>query len=432
MAMRIGVSARLSTLMALIYAVQGAWWPILALHLGDLGLDGRERGWIFAAYPIAAVFMSLGAGAVVDRLMPSQRYLSICYALGAVFLGAIALGLQTGTPGLFAWFLAYWLITAPTYGISSAMCFRNLKRPDAEFGGVRLWGTVGWMAAGWAVSALMAKTHSRGSGDGVYEAFWVAAACSSALAVFAIFLPNTPPLAVDDRGGRFGGLGPLLRTPSVLVLLVTSFAVSLTTPLVYQAMPTYYEQLGLPRGWAATAATLGQGPEIAALACLPWLFRRLGPKGTLLIGMGAWLLRFTILALKPPLWLAVASIPLHGAGIACFTVAGQVVFDGYAPRDRRAGAQALYAVATSGLGALLGSIMAGELLARSAGDVGGVFFVPCLIHFGLIGFFILAFRSEARATGRISVAPPSRSTPREASTPAVARLATFAVEPADG
>jgi hypothetical protein len=122
--------------------------------------------------------------------------------------------------------------------------------------------------------------------------------------------------------------------------------------------------------------------------------------------MGSWLLRFTTLAVKPPLWLAVAGIPLHGVGIACFTVGGQLVFDRSALVDRRAGAQSLSAVATSGLGALLGSPMAGELLARAGGDPSGVFFVPCLIHVGLIGFFILAFRPDSRATGRLSVASP--------------------------
>ncbi len=415
------VRARLSTMMALIYAVQGAWWPMLALHLGDLGLDGRERGWIFAAYPIAAAVMSLGAGALVDRLMPAQRYLSVCYALGAVFLATLALGLRSGATSLFGLFLAYWMITAPTYGIAAAMSFRNLARPEAEFGRVRLWGTVGWMAAGWAVSAAMVGGGQVASREGVYEAFWVAAACSAALAVFARFLPDTPPLAIRGVGPRLGAVAPLLRTPSIVVLLVTSFGVSLTTPLVYQAMPTYYEQLGLPRSWAATAATLGQWPEVAALACLPWLFRRVGAKTTLLIGMGAWLLRFATLAIRPPLWLAVGGIPLHGIGIACFTVGGQLVLDDHAPGDRRAGAQSLYVVATSGLGALLGSLMAGELLARGGGDPSGVFFVPCLIHVGLIGFFILAFRPDSLATGRLAVASPPRSTPREASSAAVAR-----------
>ncbi len=430
--MNVSVRVRLSAMMALIYAVQGAWWPMLALHLGDLGLSGRERGWIFAAYPLAAALMSLGAGALVDRLMPAQRYLSLCYALGAAFLTALALGIRPGSPVLFGLFLAYWLVTAPTYGISGAIALRNLPSPEAEFGRVRMWGTVGWMAAGWAVSAVLAGSASSGSGRGVFEAFGIAGVCSLALAAFAPFLPDTPPLASPGRGGGLGGVGPLLRTPAVVVLLVTSFGVSLTTPFVYQVMPTYYESLGLPRRWAASASTLGQWPEIAALAGLPWLLRRCGAKATLLIGMGAWLLRFATLALKPSLWVAVAGIPLHGIGVACFTVGGQVVLDRHAPSDRRAGSQALYAVATTGLGALLGSLMAGELLGRSADDPTGVFFVPCLIHVGLIGFFILAFRPDALATARPAVVTPPRSTPREASRTAVARLGHFAVESADG
>ena len=130
-------------------------------------------------------------------------------------------------PSLFGLFLGYWFITAPTYGIASAMSFRNLARPEAEFGRVRLWGTVGWMAAGWAVSAAMAGGGSDRPGEGVYEAFWVAAACSAALAVFALFLPDTPPLAIAGAGAvGSAAVGPLLRTPSIVVLLVTSFGVA--------------------------------------------------------------------------------------------------------------------------------------------------------------------------------------------------------------
>jgi hypothetical protein len=89
-------------------------------------------------------------------------------------------------------------------------------------------------------------------------------------------------------------------------------------------------------------------------------------------------------------------------------------------------------MATTGVGALLGNLMAGEMLSKSGNDTAAVFFVPCLILAGLIGFFIPAFRPDAPATGCPAVASPPRTTPREASRPAVARLANFAVESADG
>jgi MFS family permease len=430
--MNYSVRTRLSTMMALIYAVQGAWWPLLSLHLGDLGLGGRERGWIFATYPLATIVMSLGAGALVDRLMPSQRYLSACYGLGASLLLAMAFGLVSGSPAIGAILLVYWLITAPTYGISNSLAFRNLPRPHAEFGRVRMWGTVGWMVVGWLVSATMFWSGSTRTGQGAYESFWVAAGLSAVLAWFATTLPHTPPLAGKERTTSLGLAVGLLRTPSVAPYLVTAFGVSLTTPFVYQVMPPYLESIGLPRAWASTALTLGQWPEIVALAGLPWLLRRFGYKATMMLGMLAWLVRFASLAIGAPLWVAVGGISLHGIGVACFTVGGQVFLDSRSPSDRRASAQALNMVVTSGLGAMLGSLLAGGLVGWLGGNSCAVFLVPCSIQVGLIGFFSLAFRPDLGAAGSRVVVPPARPSTREDHRPIGTGVGQFAMESADG
>jgi MFS family permease len=430
--MEISVRTRLSVMMALIYAVQGAWYPLLALHLGDLGLHGRERSWIFASYPIATIVMALGVGALVDRRMATQGYLAICYAIGACLLCWIALGPKVGPVALCGLFFVYWLITAPTSGIAASLAMRNLSRPQAEFGGVRLWGTIGWLVVGWFVSVTMAWFGSIRSGGGAFEAFWVAAGLSVGMAGFALFLPNTPPLAGGGTSIRLGAIGQLLNTPAVPVYLVSAFCVSLTMPFLYQVLPTYLESEGLPRAWSATALTLGQWPEILGLAVLPWLLLRLGAKGTLLLVIGSYVIRFGSLAVGPPLWMALAGIPLQGIGIACFTVGGQVFLDTCAPGERRAGAQALNMLVTSGLGAFLGSLLAGELVNWFRGDMRLVFLVPCLIQSGLIVFFCLGFRPNVRATKRRAVFSPRIPTPCDPTGPAVAGAGHLAVESADG
>jgi MFS family permease len=433
--MNVSVRTRLSMMMALIYAVQGAFWPLLALHLGDLNFSGRERSWVFATYPIAAIVTSLGAGAIVDRLMPSQRYVSICFGLASVLLAAVALGLPGSSLGVFGLFLGYWLITAPTYGIANSIAFRNLSHPGAEFGAVRLWGTVGWMVVGWVVSAIMAASGATRSGRGAFEAFWLASALAAGLAVFALFLPNTPPLAASDRSTSLSLVANLFRIRGVGIYLVTAFFVSLTSAFIYQALPPYMESMGLPRSWSATTMTLGQWPEIAALFGLPFLLRRWGVKITLTIGLAAWLIRFATLAIRPTLWLAIAGIPLHGIGIACFTVGGQIFLDGRAPADRRAGAQAVQMMLTSGLGAMLGSFLTGELQVRFGSNSPTVFLVPCSILVGLIVFFILGFRPDVDEAGRLAIVVPvrlARLLSREETRPVAAGVRSLAMESADG
>src|SRR5579864_2330410 len=280
--MNVGVRRRLAGMMALIYAVQGAWWPLLAVHLGELGISGRGRGWIFAALSLASLATPLGAGQLADRFIPTQFLLAFLYTCGTGLLVLVATGSVTHALPLFVLFLVYWLLTAPSNALSSALALRNLPRPHEQFGRVRLWGTVGWMVIGWVVSAAMEWSGPVRTGQGAYQAFWIAAGLSGMLALYCLSLPHTPPLAaaVQIRTNPFQALS-LTRSRPVAVYLTVAFGVSLTTPFVYQVIPPYLEARGLARAWISSAMTLGQIPEIGTLAVLPWLLRRYGYRGTL-------------------------------------------------------------------------------------------------------------------------------------------------------
>src|SRR5437762_2790635 len=76
----------------------------------------------------------------------------------------------------------------------------HLADPRREFGRVRLWGTAGWMIAGWVVSLVMAASGSTRAGQGAFEALWIATALSAVVSIYCLTLPHTPPLAVGPRG----------------------------------------------------------------------------------------------------------------------------------------------------------------------------------------------------------------------------------------
>lgn len=426
---------RLSLMMAMLYAVQGAFWPLLAVHLKDLGIEGRERGWIFATLAIGAFAMPLGAAQLVDRLMPAQRLLSLIFLSATGFLVVMATGLVTGAVPLFGLFLLFWLVVAPSFALTNTIALRHLERPYEQFAGVRLWGTVGWMAVGWGVSAAMVWSGSVTAGQGAYEGFWIAAGLALLAAIFSLTLPNTPPLSrvEEPRGpGRLLDGLRLIREPGTFGFLLTAFGVALTTPYVFQVMPTYFEAKGMPRAWISSALTLGQWPEIAMLAALPRLLNRLGTKATLAIGISAWMLRFGSLAIDPPLWVVVGGIPLHGVGIACFTIAGQMYMDRRAPRDRRASAQALYLVVTTGLGSLFGSLLAGQVVGRLGGNNAAVFVVPCVTDAVLLIYFLTGFRSDAGAETHAVTSLAARTLRHDAVRGPAPRVGNLVTESADG
>jgi len=57
--------------------------------------------------------------------------------------------------------------------------------------------------------------------------------------------------------------------------------------MVFQVIAGYLESRGLPRAWLSSTMTLGQMTEIGMLAALPWLFRRMGAKLTMALGLAA-------------------------------------------------------------------------------------------------------------------------------------------------
>jgi MFS family permease len=424
---------RLAAMMALLYAVQGAFWPVLAVHLGDLGLDGRARGWIFATLAMGSAIVPLGAGQLVDWLMPTQRVLALAHALGMVLLAVLASGLVHHADGLFLIFLAYWMIVAPSSALCSSLAMRHLDDPGRQFGGIRLWGTIGWMTSGWLVSLVMAGTAQNRTGRGAYEAFLVATLFSMGFAAYALTLPHTPPLS--RRGGGAADLREglkLLKQRDVLVFLTTSFGVSLTTPLVYQVMPGYFESRGLSRVWLPTVMTISQWSEIATLAVLPLMLRRLGYKGTLGLGIAAWFTRFLSLSVRPPLWFAIGASLLHGLGVGCFTVGGQVYLDSRAPSRQRASAQGLYVVLTAGLASLVGNLIAGELERTRSGNDVLVFLIPCMINGAMLIYLMTGFRSHPTAVDRAGASCADCSQRPPAVRGTVACLGSPVTESADG
>ncbi len=402
---------RLATLMGLAYAVQGAWWPLLSVHLNGLGISGRGRGAIFATQAIASLLTPLWLGQIADRRVAAPRLLAAIYGLGAILMVVLATRLTTSLVPLFLLFLLYWLITAPATGLCNAVCLRNLENPAEQFGGVRLWGTAGWMMAGWLVAACLALQGHGLPRSGTFVMFAIGAVFSILLMISCWSLPPTLPLASGSRGRIFSEALDVIRRPGVGIVLTAAFGVSLTTPFINQGVPRYLEATGMPHSKIATAMTMGQMSEILGLIALPFVLRRLGSRWTMAVGISSWITYHLIYAIGPPLPLAIAAIGLNGPAIAFFHIAGPMYIDSKAPTDRRAGAQSLWLIATTGLGNLFGNFLAGEVMERSAQAWRVVFAVPTLIDVGFLVVFLLGFRISR--AGKLGAAVMCQATPQE-------------------
>ncbi|MFM1803003.1 MAG: hypothetical protein RJA81_2355 [Planctomycetota bacterium] len=372
--------------MATLYASQGSWWPGLSMHLTSLGISSRAIGWIFSTLALSSILSPLVHGRLADRKIPAERILGISYALGAMILLLVSGYRGQNAVGLFLVFLVYWLLIAPGYGMANAISMRHLASPRQEFGKVRLWGTIGWMAGSYIVA--LAMFLGVGSGIGIPELFYVAMFLGVLTSFQAMSLPQSPPME-SVKGAFLKALrSDLLKQRDFVIYLILGFGVSTTTPFVFQLIPSMLEKSGLTRPQVMLAMTLGQIPEILALWVLPVVIRRIGYRGALFLGIMSWVIRYGVIAAGGSLVWIILSMPLQGLAIGFFLVGGQVYMDEKSPRESRASVQALQVMVSSGLGSFLGSIVAGECQTLWRDQPEFVFLVPCIVDV-FLGFVLL-------------------------------------------
>ncbi|MBY0232819.1 MAG: MFS transporter [Gemmataceae bacterium] len=376
---------RLSLLQFLQYAVPGSLVPLFSLHLRRLGFSDMAVAACCATQAAAAVVSSLVAGHVADRWLPAEKAVAALAALSGLLLLLIAW--LADPAAVFAATLLFWLANGPMVLLGTSVCFTHLPVPEKQFGPVRSWGTVGWMAVGLGAGAWLA------TGAPVADAFRLGAVVAFVLAGYALALPATPPRAAP--AGKASSLAALalLRDEAFLVYALCLLGASLTFPFSTQNAAPLLERLGVPLAWIAPTLTLAQVTEVAALFLLPRILLRLGLKRTMAVGLAAWTLAMLAPALGLPAWAVIASLPLHGLFIAGFLVAGQVYVNGLATGGLRASVQGLFSC-VNGLGLLMGNLLTGAVRHATGNDLPATFAVAATLALVMLAAFAARFRME--------------------------------------
>jgi len=395
----------LALLMFLQYAPAGAVLPLLTLHLEHyLKFEPVQTGWTCATQSLASLVAPLVAGQVADRWVPTQVCLTVCSFLAAGFVWFLP-DLHS-FPAVFLFSLGFWLFMVPVLTLGTSLCFHHLTAFGSDFGPVRLWGTVGWVATVWMLSwwfdepAWLAPVRAWLRPDDLHsrlpDMFRLAGVLAFVLGLYSLTLPHTPP--AHKGGAWLAPLGAwrLARQRSFAIYLAITLGLVVTIPFSSQVTPLLLKYLGLPQPWLCRTLTIAQGSEILLLALLPWLLSRFGMHSTMLLGLSGWTLALTTLMVGWPLALIIGSLSLNGLCIGCFLVAGQVFINRKAPRDIRASAQALFTLVT-GMGNLIGNVAVGGVRRLVAEEFAPTFAVAACLALVLTGLFFLGFAEDTPA-----------------------------------
>ena len=395
--MSLSMKARLSAMMFLEYFIWGAWYVTFGTWLSaSLHLTGQQIGVAAGATAVGAIVAPFLVGLIADKFFSTQRVLAALHFVGALLLFAASHNTRFGA--LYVTVLFYCFAFMPTLALTNSLAFRQMSDPKAEFGPIRVLGTLGWIVAGLIVGSL--------GWEATAKPVQMAAAASLLMAIYCLTLPATPPLATKSRSG-IEGIFPreavsLLKERSMAVFAAASFLICIPLQFYYAFTNLFLNESGVRN--AAGQMTGGQMSELLCMLLIPWFFRRLGVKYMLIAGMSAWVLRYAMFAYGNAgsrismLWLGIL---LHGICYDFFFVTGQIYIDKKAVPALRAAAQGLITFLTYGVGMFVGSWLSGAVVQHYTRTKGGhewraIWTFSALTAAVVLALFAFTFRENDR------------------------------------
>lgn len=340
-----------------------SWFVPMGMVLETAGLQ-----WLipmaFAASAIAALLSPLFFGAMADRSVPPIRVLRWLSFASSFFACAVGWGILQGYPGWMIWIAIQLqsLLSVPTTSLTSSIVLSRLSHSHSQFGSIRAWGTIGWMAGCWLVSLLQLDNHPTvflgSAGLWVILGFF-----TLLLPVGATLLAAQQPMTLRERFG-LDALA-LLVHPGHRVVFLTATMVAVPFAAFYPYTPAHLSDLGLKR--TSAWMSLGQVLEVVVLFAIGAILIRYGFRLVILLGLFFGILRYSLYAFDAPI-AVLAGIALHGFAYTFIYISAQLYLAARIEISWRTRGQALLSTMTGGIGNLVGYLLTGGWLAVCQND----------------------------------------------------------------
>ena len=402
--MKLTSRLQLSVMMFLNFFIWGAWFVTLGTFLfNNLAASGSQIGSVFATQSWGAIIAPFIIGLIADRYFNAEKILAVLHLGGAALMYMMYSSADI-TP--FYWYaLSYMILYMPTLALVNSISFNQMKDPEKEFSVIRLWGTLGWIAAGLMISYVFIwDSETAVKAGALKNTFLLASIASAVLGLFSFTLPKTPPRRA--AGAKVNvkeilGLDALrlLNNKNFAVFFIASILICIPLAFYYQNANPFLSAIGMknPTG----KMTIGQGSEVLFLLFLPLFFKKFGFKWTILVGMLAWAVRYALFAYGNAGdlgFMLILGIALHGICYDFFFVSGQIYTNARAGVQYKSAAQGLITLATYGLGMLIGFKVAGWITDTykngEAIDWKMVWIIPAAIAFAVFLLFSLFFNQK--------------------------------------
>lgn len=368
------IKLRLTILSFLQFYVWGAWLITIATYFFGNGMGtGVQFGAIFGTLAWASIFMPALTGIIADKWVNAERLYGVLHVLYGIILFYLTQVKDAGS--MYYVVFAAMICYMPTISLSNSISYTILKRNNYDvvkvFPPIRVWGTIGFIAAMWTTNLTGSKANT--------NQFIIGGVAAIILGIYSFTMPKCPPQRTIDKNASFieqMGLDAFKLFARYKMALFFIFSMFLGAALQLTNMygDTYLDDFKNvpeygPRSFVVKYSTIvmsiSQISETVFILTIPFFLKRFGIKKVMLFSMLAWVLRFALFSYGDPaggLWMIVLSCIIYGMAFDFFNISGSLFVETTTDSKIRSSAQGLFMMMTNGVGALLGSKVSGWVI----------------------------------------------------------------------
>ncbi len=368
------IKFRLTLMSFFQFFVWGAWLITIATYffsnpIGQTENAGVKFGAIFSTLAISSLFMPALIGIIADKWVNAEKLYGILHILYGAILFYIPRVTDADT--LYYVIFAAMICYMPTISMSNSIAYTILKKNDYDvvkvFPPIRVWGTIGFIAAMWATNLSGSKANT--------NQFLIAGVGAVLLGLYSFTLPKCPPqksIAKDakltDQLGlqAFKLFGNYKMAFFFIFSMLLGGALQLTNMYGdtflddFKKVPQYADSFVIK--YSTIIMSISQISETLFILAIPFFLKKFGIKRVMWFSIIAWVFRFGLFAFGNPtdgLWMIILSCVVYGMAFDFFNISGSLFVESTTDPAIRSSAQGLFMMMTNGVGAYLGSTISG-------------------------------------------------------------------------
>jgi NHS family xanthosine MFS transporter len=368
-----GIKYRLILMNFLQFFIWGAWLITVGNYwFATKQWSGAEFGAIFSTLGISSIIMPAITGIIADRWINAEKLYGILHILGGLAIFYIP---EVNDPSTFYWVIfGAMLCYMPTISLSNSVAYNILINNNFDivkaFPPIRVWGTIGFIAAMWITNLSGNKASA--------NMFYISGVAAIILGIYSFTLPTCSIQKATNRDSSLiKKLGldafKLFGTYKMALFFIFSMFLGGALQLTNMYGDTYLSEFAMVPEYANSIIveystiimSISQVSETLFILAIPFFLRKFGIKQVMLISMFAWVLRFALFAYGNPadgLWMIVLSCVVYGMAFDFFNISGSLFVETTTDPKIRSSAQGLFMMMSNGFGAFFGGIVSGQII----------------------------------------------------------------------